>query len=396
MPTFAYTARNRDGQEITGSLTAESQQAALRTLDERALFPVKLALDTEGTSPTKRVKLKHLAMFYVQLSDLLNAGVPILRAMDTLARQNNSPALTAILKELRDDVAGGATLADAMEKHPKVFGELYVGMIRAGESGGFLEEVLTRLGEFVERRDELRNKVIGSLIYPSVLLLVGLGVVIAMVTVFVPKLKPLFENMELPAITVVVLGISDVLTQYYWIVLLVLGGIIAGCTALGRSERGKRMLDKWMLNMPLFGPIMRMVAVCRFCRVFGTMQANGITVLTALRISKDSAGNSLIKEALEEAAENVRAGETVTEPLRKSGLFPLDVVDMMSVGEESNKMDEVLIGIADSQEARTARQVDLVVRMIEPIMLLVVFAMVFVIALAFLLPILKLSSSGLN
>ena len=399
MPTFTYIARSTDGTQVEGTLTAESQQAAVRALGERSLFPVQI--DQKEALPAvfgarKRIKLRHLAGFYGQLADLLRAGVPILRALDLLARQSPKATLSGILKEVREDVAGGATLADAMEKHPLIFPQLHSGMIRAGEQGGFLEQVLKRLAIFVEQRDELRNRVISSSVYPVFLFVVGISIVLVLVSYFMPKLEPLLAGVELNSLTLGVMGFGNFVRDYYWIVLFVV--IIAGAMILPylRSERGKYQWYKLQLRLPILGPVFTLIAVCRFCRVLGTLLANGVPMLDSLHISRESAGNAVLADTIEQAAENVRAGQSLADTLRDSGMFPLDIIDMISVGEESNRLDEVLVEIADTQEARTARRIDVAVRMLEPVMLLGVFAMVFIIALALLLPILQMSMGGMD
>lgn len=401
MPTYTYQARNVDGRTVSGVLTAESQQAALRALDERALFPIAVA---EGGQAVKsilpgrkrRLKLRVLSTFYAQFSDLLRAGVPVLRSLDVLARQRSNPLLTEILNEVRDDVAGGETLADAMTKHPNAFSDLHIAMVRAGERGGFLEDVLTRISQFAERQDELRNKLLGSMIYPCILALAGTGAVIFLMSFVVPKVRPVLEKGgRLPTPTAILFTISDIITSpvALFIVTVAIIGALAAIPYM-RTASGRRMRDRWLLRLPLVGSTMRMVAVCRFCRIFGTMLQNGVPILQSLRVSKDSAGNAILAEAIDVATDSVTKGEGVSTPLGASGLFPLDIVDMIAVAEESNSLDRILVQIADANEARTARQIDLGVRLVEPALLLVMGLMVLFIAGALLVPLLTSSSRG--
>lgn len=384
---------------MTGALTAESRQAALRTLDDRALFPIDV---TEGgkadratlTGRRRKIKLKALTTFYSQLSDLLRAGVPVLRAIDVLARTASNPLLAEILKEIYTDVSGGQTLADSMVKHPNVFSELAVAMVRAGEQGGFLEDVLSRIAVFTERQDELRNKLVGSLIYPCVLLSAGVTVVVLLLVFVVPKLRTFMERVEKPWATSLLFGLSD-FVQYNG--LYALGGIILLAVAvmpLIRSEQGRLFMDRFRLKAPVLGPIVLMVSVCRFCRILGTMLHNGVPILQSLKISKDSAGNRILASEIEKASENVQRGEPLAGPLGACGLFPADIIDMIAVAEESNNLETVLVQIADSNEARTARQIDLGVRLLEPLMLLVMAMVVLFIAVALLVPILRMSAAG--
>lgn len=398
MPTFAYKARNADGERVNGTLVADTAAAAARILDEKTLLPIDVTeLKPGGRSFLAgggRVSPSKVGVLYEQLADLLRAGVPVLRALNVLSQQAASPSLTRILREVHDDVAGGATLADALDRHPHAFSHLHVSMIRAGEKGGFLEEVLSRVSEFVRRQDELRNKFIGSMIYPCVLLLGGLTAITVLMMVVVPKIRPLLEAQDLPWPTMVVFGASDVLGKRYLEVFGVVLVVLMIVTGFFQSSLGRRLLAKLQLRAVGFGKIYTMVALCRFCRIFGTLLANGIPIINALRISKDSTGNEILAEAIDKAADSVTAGEALAKPLAKSKVFPPAMMDMIAVAEESNTLEKVLIGIADTQEARTARQIDLFVRLLEPLMLLIMGMMVMFIAVALLLPILRMATSG--
>ncbi len=402
MPTFSYTARNPKGQQVNGTLTAENHQAALRALDDRQLFPIQVREGSMGGQSLfggrkRGVGLGVLAQFYGQMADLLRAGVPLLRSLDVLTRATPNATLKSILREVKDDVAGGEGLAEAMEKHPHVFNELYVSMVRAGEKGGFLEDVLSRASGFVERQNELRNKLIGSMVYPIILLTVGFGVVIMILTFVVPKLRPFLERLEakgeLPALTLGLFAVCDFLRDYW---LFMVAAIFVGVTVTLpylRSEQGRMAIDRLKLKLPVIGNIVTIVAICRFCRILGTMLANGVQILQALKISKDSAGNMVLAEEIEKATESVRQGESLSGPLGESGLFPPDVIDMIAVAEEANTLDTVLVKIADTNEVRAARVIDLAVRLIEPVLLMFMAVMVLLIALALLVPILTSSSA---
>ncbi|UCD27986.1 MAG: type II secretion system F family protein [Planctomycetota bacterium] len=399
MATFSYKAKTNTGQTVSGVLTAESQQAALRMLDDRALFPISVieggqASKTVLTGRKKKLKLKVLSTFYSQLADLLQAGVPVLRSIDVLARQEAHPLLSEILKEVHNDVSGGETLADAMSKHPNAFDELGVAMVRAGEQGGFLEDVLMRISIFTERRDELRNKLLGSMIYPCILLFAGATVVTFLMAFVVPKIQVFLEQVEKPWVTTLLFASCDLLRESW---MYVLGGLIlliVFLVPLLRDERIKEAIDRFKLRLPVAGKIITMVAVCRFCRILGTMLHNGVPILQALKISKDSSGNQILAEQIERAAENVQRGEPLAVPLGESGLFPIDIVDMIAVAEESNNLENVLVQIADSNEARTSRQIDLGVRLLEPLLLMFMAGLVLVIAVALLVPILKMSAAA--
>jgi general secretion pathway protein F/type IV pilus assembly protein PilC len=401
MPTYSYKAIATDGKTVTGALQAENQAVVLRMLDEQALFPVSVQ-EGGGASQSviagrkRRVKLRHQTNFYSQLADLLRAGVPILRSLDVLARQNTNAVLTEVLRDVRDDIAGGTTLADAMAAHPNAFSKLHVSMVRAGESGGFLEDVLARIAIFAERQDELRNKLVGSTIYPTILIMAG-GTVVTFLLVFVvPELRKHIRPESFNMLSYAVFGVTDFIRVAYPAILAVLGILLLVLYGFTRTEKGLRTIDLVKLRMPIVGRIVAIVSISRFCRILGTLLANGVPILDALDISKESAGNRVLAEEIHRAAENVQKGETLSKPLGKCGLFPPDVVDMMAVAEESNNLDKVLVQIAETNETRTARSIDLAVRLIEPILLLVMAVAVLCIALALLLPILTMTSRGMT
>jgi general secretion pathway protein F/type IV pilus assembly protein PilC len=398
MATFSYQAKTSAGQTVRGVLTAESQQAALRMLDDRALFPILVQEGGEAArkpiiGKRRRIRLRVLTSFYSQLSDLLRAGVPVLRSLDVLSRQSANPLMSEILKELHNDVSSGETLADSMSKHPSAFTALSIAMVRAGEQGGFLEDVLVRIAAFTERQDELRNKLIGSMIYPCVLLFAGVTVVSFLMSYVVPKIKPLLMRVETPWVTNALFAFSDFLGRNGLYVLGGLGLAVMMVVPVIRSEQGQLFLDRVKLKAPVLGRLVTMVAICRFCRILGTMLRNGVPILSALRIAKDSAGNRILADEIDRAAENVQRGESLAHPLGQSGMFPLDIVDMIAVAEESNNLETVLVQIADSNEARTGRQIDLGVRLLEPLMLMLMAGIVLTIAVALLVPILKMSSA---
>ncbi len=401
MPTFSYKARDRSGQQRMGTLVAETSMAAARILDEQALLPIQLdEVRPTGqsflTGGAKRISLSKVGQMYEQLADLLRAGVPILRALKVLSQQAGSPALARVLREVHDDVAGGDAFADAMAKHPEAFPDLHASMVRAGEKGGFIEDVLTRLSEFVSRQDILKNKFIGAMIYPAVLLLGALGAIGFIMSFVVPRVRPLLAKQDLPIMTKLLFALSDaVMYHYVW---LIAGAAVAvvGVMSFLQSETGKLLWARLQLSLPGLGRIYTMVALCRFCRVFGTLLANGIPILQSLKIAKDSAGNVILAEAIDHAAESVREGESLAKPLAASRVFPPAIIDMIAVAEESNTLDKVLVEVANTQEERTARQIDFTMRMLEPLMLLVMGGMIGFIAVSLLVPILQMSSSGLK
>jgi len=395
MANYEYIARNAAGEETAGSMQAENEIAVIRTLDERKLFPVRVA--EQSVKPRglggRKVRGRDVGVAYGQLADLLRSGVPMLRALDVLVRATPNAALSGLLAKVRGDVAAGKTLADAMAAHPKVFAHLHSAMVRAGERAGFLEDVLANLCTFLERQDELQSKVRGALVYP--MLLTGLGVVAVTVILvaLVPKFKPMFQNMSLPLPTQVLFALSGVLVHYW---LLVAGmGVVAvlAVRSFLRSESGRRMWEKWRLKLPFVGRAVRMVSITRFCRILGTLLANGVPILQALAISKDATGSELLAGDIGRAAESVRAGEPLAEPLKRGGFFPLEIIEMIAVAEESNQLEKVLLQIADTVERHTNRRVDEAVRMIEPLVLMIIASAIGFVAVGLLYPIFTMSQT---
>jgi len=393
--TYQYIARKVSGEEVAGVMVADSPAAVVRALDERKLFPVKVDEQAmpRGTFGRRRIGAKDLSLLYGQLSDLLGAGVPALRALDTLSRSIVNQRLASLVRQIREQVAAGESLADAMAQQPDVFTTLHVAMVRAGEQGGFLEQVLSNLSAFLERQDELRNKVLGAMVYPLLVVTVGVVVAALLLIFLVPQFKGFFEGMTVPLPTRILFGFSDFFSTFWPVV--VLGVLVAASSAWGfvRSERGRRIWEIWRLKMPVLGRILRLVAITRFCRILGMMLEGGVPLLDALGIAKDATGSLVLAEAIGEATENVRAGETLAEPLSASGYFPPEILEMISVAEESNQLERTLLQIADTVERRTNRQVDLGVRLIEPMILIMLAAGIGVFAVALVYPIFSMAGS---
>jgi general secretion pathway protein F/type IV pilus assembly protein PilC len=338
-----------------------------------------------------------MAATYGQLSALLGSGVPLLRSIDIIRQQTPHKNLAQVLEDVHSRVEEGTTLADAMGRHPRAFGELATSIVRAGGEGGFLEEALDRLAKFTEQQDELKSRVIGALAYPMILFVLGTVVVNVLIIFFVPKFEALFQRLrdrgELPTITDWLLWLSYTLQSYG--IFLVAGLIAAGFVLLKRlqTDEGRMWLDRWRLKVPVASSIYLSLAVSRFCRVLGTLLANGVPIVRSLEISADSAGNRVLSSAVRDAAENISAGESLATPLEASGQFPVDVVEMIAVAEQSNNLETVLPHIADTLERDTWRRLDLFVRLLEPLMLLILAGVVLVVVIALLVPVLKMSTA---
>lgn len=398
MNQFQYVALNATGQKVNGALEAESEAAVLRVLEEKNLFPLEVqaeatAKQTRFVLFKRRVRNRDVGVLYGQLADLIGSGVPLLRALDTLIKSTVSAPLVEMLKQIRANVSDGKSLTESMREHPEVFPPLHTSMVQAGERAAFLEDVLRSLSEFLERLDELRGKVMGALIYPALLVAVGLAVMMAALVFFVPRFEPLLSGVKKPLPTEVVFLLSRAARLYGVWIILGIGGLVSLIWNRLRSERARRKIEQWRLKVPVVGDALRLLAITRFCRILGTMLTNGVPLLQALRISKDATGSNLMAERIADAVESVRDGKRLSEPLSVGSFIPEQILAMITVAEESNKLDKVLLQIADTVERRTNRQVDQVVRLIEPAILCLVAAGIGFLALGLLLPIFTMASS---
>lgn len=398
MPEFAYIARDLTGNRVEGTLAAGTEREVIASLSARDLFPLKVAASARrAASGSPRVKARVMAGTYSQLAALLGSGVPLLRSIEVLKQQTPHRNLAIVLEDVHSRVEEGATLADAMSRHPRAFGELSTSIVRAGGEGGFLEEALDRLAKFTEQQDELKSRVIGALAYPAILFTLGTLIVNVLIIFFVPKFETLFgrlkERGELPAVTEWLLWLSNVMQTYG----LFIAAAIVGLFLLARNwlatDNGRLWMDRMRLKVPVASSIYLSLAVSRFCRVLGTLLNGGVPIVKSLDISADSTGNKVLSAAVKDAAENISSGQTLAAPLGASGHFPADVVEMISVAEQSNTLEKVLPHIADTLERDTWRRLDLFVRLLEPLMLLLLAAVVLVVVIALLLPVLKMSST---
>ncbi|MEZ6130906.1 MAG: type II secretion system F family protein [Planctomycetaceae bacterium] len=401
MPDFDYIARELTGKQVTGTLTAGSEKDALAALQTQSLFPMKIGLSEAArrqvVTGSKRVPGKYLTVFYNQLADLLRSGVPLLRSLQLLEDQTSNAALRFVIQDVREQVAEGTRLNDAMRRHPKAFNSLTISMVRAGEEGGFLEDVLARVAAFNDHQEELKGKVTGAMVYPLFLMGVGSVIISVLLVWFVPEFAQIFGRMEeqgkLPWATTALMGFSRWLQDWWYIILPAVVGAVGWVVyQISESKEAQARLDEYKLKTPGLGTIVQNLAVARFCRMLGTLLGNGVPILQSLRIAKDASGNIVLSEAIGNAADNVSGGKSLAVPLRASGQFSKEIVEMISIGDEANNLENVLISIADSLEKTTSRKIDVIVRMLEPVMLLIMATVVTFVIAALLLPILNMSS----
>jgi general secretion pathway protein F/type IV pilus assembly protein PilC len=401
MPDYIYTAKNEAGTETTGRVSANSKREALDVIHRLKLFPVRIEDSRKGEISIqlfqRRVPETQIAAALLQLADLLDNGVPVLQAFQVLDKQTPNPRLRSVIKNIHDRVSEGEAIDNAFAAHSNVFNELTVSIIRAGAEGAFLEDALRRVGGFLEQQAELKGKVVGALIYPIVLLSIGSAVVIGLLIFAVPMFQSIFDDMidpdKIPLVSQLLFQAREILVHY--------GLYIAGITLFlffwiqGQLSTawGTRLWDRFKLRIPIIGNILLEEAVARFCRILGTLLVNGVPILRSLEISSQSTGNSILADAVRRSAENVSSGEPLAKPLAETGIIPPQVMAMISVAEESNTLETVLVSTADSIERHSARQLDMLVRILEPAILLMIGVAIFFIIISLLLPMFRLQES---
>lgn len=398
MPDFAYIARDVTGQKVSGTLSATTDREVLSVLANRSLFPVQVTAQRSGAATSSLgVKGQVMATVYSQLAALLKSGVPLLRSMAVLKEQSSNKNLKLILEDVHHRVEDGTALADAMARYPRAFNEMAVNMVRAGAEGGFLEDALERVAAFTEAQEDLKGRTVSAMAYPCILMLAGTSVVTVLIVFFVPKFAVMFERLrqrgELPFLTDWLLWFSDTLRHWGWLIAIAaaIGGLWLHFQL--KTDRGRLRADWLKIKVPMAGAIFQSFAVARFCRVLGTLLKNGVPILKALEISREAAGNKILAQAIADATDNISSGQSLARPLAASGHFPKMVVEMIAVAEESNTLDKVLVDMADGLERRTSRQLDLMVRLLEPVMLLILAGVILMVVIALLVPVIKMSQT---
>lgn len=392
---FTYVALNTNGERVRGTIAGASEHAVMTELESRSLVPVEIAPAKAERVSAKRPPARKLGEAYGQLADLLHAGVPLLRGLRLLGQSKSNAAIAATFRDLADEVADGAELAQCMSQRPHAFPQVHTAMIRAGEKGGFLEQVFTRLSHLVISQAELRAKVIGNLIYPAILITLGSGVCFIIFGFFVPKMRPMFEKMEggLPWVTQAVFAASDLIGKYGPFTAIALVASVLSIWQLQKRPHVRVWLSHRLSSLPVIGPIRRALATVRFCQLLGTMLDNGVPMLAALAITRNGVGDPLLEDAVDQASQAVQSGQALAKPLGESGYFEPDVIEMIAVGESANNLDDVLLKIARNLESRIDRMLTLAVRLIEPLLLVLIALVVVAVAMAIILPMTQMASN---
>lgn len=401
MPQFEYEVKKGPGPSTKGLIEAENQRAAVARLRDMGFFPIRVEEYVEQSSGDTlrdalvRIRIKDRNVFLRQLANLCESGMMITRALRTLVEQTENPKLAKIVDKLRDDVQKGASLADAMEKHPVVFPPMYCSLVRAGETGGMLEEVLWRICTFGEQEEELRGKAVSAMIYPAFLLVIGTSAIFILVSFVFPKFVKIFEdfNAELPLPTKMVMAVCDFMGTWWWAVLI---GLIAGLVLLFRyyrSEPGRRRFDAFFLRVPAVRTLVVKYEMAKFTRTLGTLLDNGVPVLTSLKITAETMGNRLIRDSVSELHTGVTEGESLSETMRDARFFPPMVISMFAIGEESGRIGSVAKRIADAYDLEVDRAVKALTALFEPLLIVIMGIVIGFLVIAMLLPMLTLSST---
>lgn len=403
MPTFAFTAKDKTGQQVEQTQEAASKEALIKSLRDQGLYPTsvkeqkssavakKASQKSFNLSFGKRVGLKDLAIFCRQFATMINAGVSLVRCLDVLEQQTSNVGLKEIIRDIQTEVEGGATLSKSMAKFPKVFSELSVGLVRAGEVGGVLDETLERLAQFMEKDLELRQKIKSAMTYPIMVLIVAVGIVSFLVMFILPKFMELFlelgmEESDFPAPTKLLMDLSHFMLDRWYIMIAMIVGAWVAIGRIKRTKTGKRLWDTLMLKIPVFGPLNHKIAVARFARTLSTLLSSGVPILQAMETVAGTVANDVISDAILLSRASIREGDTIADPLTESKMFPPMVVQMITIGEETGQLDMMLEKVAVFYEREVDTAVESLTAAIEPVMIVVLGFIVGFIVIAMFLP----------
>jgi type IV pilus assembly protein PilC len=428
MPKFSYVALDPRGKEITGVLESESTTAAVSRIREMGYFPTNVAeadkaatkKSAKSAAPgapasgkagakkglgslnlkflsTGKVRSKAMTAFTRQLATLIDAGLPLLRGLDVLRKGEKNATLKRTLQQLAESVEGGSTFSEALAQHPRVFNKLYVNMVRAGEAGGVLDVTLSRLADFQEKAQKIKNKVISAMVYPTVVIVVALSIVTFLMIMVVPKFQEIFTDLlsgkPLPPLTLFVLHVSNLVKNQFLLVAGCIAAIWISFKLIGKTVKGRFYIDKLKLNAPIFGQLIRKVSIARFTRTLGTLISSGVPILQALNIVRDTSGNAVIARAVSQIHDSVKEGERIVQPLEASGVFPAMVVSMVDVGEETGALPDMLMKVADVFDDEVDNAVGAITSLLEPIMIVVLAVIVGTIVIAMFLPLINVIST---
>ena len=400
MPRYEYEVKKGPGAVSTGVLEAENQRAAVARLRDMGYFPIRVeeCSEKQGRASFReslvRIRIKDRNVFLRLLANLSESGMMITRALRTLVEQTENPKMVKVVDQLREDVQKGSSLADAMEHHPDIFPAMYCSLIRAGETGGMIEEVLWRICAFGEQEEELRGKVISAMVYPIFLMVVGSIAIFILISFVFPKFIGIFEdfNAQLPWPTLVVMGICDFMGTWWWVVIIALVAVVILLVRYRRTEQGRMVFDRLLLRIPVVKVLIIKYEMAKFARTLGTLLDNGVPVLTSLKITAETMSNVLVRNNVAALHSGVTEGDSLSESMRDGELFPPMVVSMFAVGEESGRVGNVASRIADAYDLEVDRAVKALTALFEPLLIVIMGVIIGFLVIAMLLPMLSLSA----
>jgi general secretion pathway protein F len=404
MPVFEYKALSAAGKPVTGLREADSPKTLRANLRREGVFLTEVLGQKREAQASRdvdvkrwvlgRVSAQDLAIATRQLSVLVGAGIPLVEALTALVDQVEHEKLKRVLGEVKQKVNEGAALADALGAHPRIFGDLYVNMIRAGEHSGALEIVLVRLADFTESQARLRSKIAGTMAYPAAMMVIGSVIMGILFTVVVPKITRIFENTSavLPWYTRVLIAVSRFAADWWWAIVLATGAAVYGFFRWKRTPEGRARWDRFVLRVPIFGPLLRQIAIGRFARTLSTLLRSGVPLLTAMDIVKNVLGNTRLAQVVDEARDSIREGESIAAPLKRSGEFPPLVFHMVAVGEKSGALEEMLGNVANAYESQVETTIGALTSLLEPVMIVGMGVVVGFIVFSVLMPILQINN----
>ncbi len=421
MPRFEYIALDARGQESRGVIDAGNANDVVGQLRQAGYFPTSVVEEGKGTTvkvaktqqkamkaaaapkakkggitlfQKKTVSSKVLMIFTRQLATLIDAGLPLLRGLNVLAKQEKDPVLRNTINSLADSVQGGSTFSESMAQHPRIFNKLYINMVKAGELGGVLELVLNRLAEFQEKAQRIKNKVVAAMAYPVIVLMIAMLIMLFLLAFIVPKFEQIFHDMlggkPLPALTQVVINASNGLKTNWIFLFAGIVIIVVAYRMVAKTPAGRQLIDKIMLKAPLFGDLTRKSSISRFSRTLGTLVTSGVPILQALNITRDTAGNAVVADAVTKVHDAVKEGESIVAPLEASGVFPPMVISMVDVGEETGQLPEMLLKIAEVYDDEVDNAVEGLTSLLEPIMIVLLALIVGTIVIALFMPLIEI------
>lgn len=402
MAVYEYKGVSAEGRDLKGAIDAETIKAAGAKLKRLGIFPTeiieerhkRLGKEIDFFRLFERVRLQDIAILTRQAATLTNAGIPIVDALNAIAEQEEKVELKGIISGIREKVREGSSFAEALKGYPKHFSGLYVNMIMAGEASGALDAVLMRLADFLDNQIKMRNRIRAILAYPLLMTVVGIGVLSFIFIYVLPKVTRVFEDMRqtLPLLTRVLISLSNLMRGYWWLIILLIAGAVFYIRRRLRTPEGRMRFDGLIIRLPVFGKLFRMIAVSRFTRTLGTLLKNGVPAILSFDIVKNVVNNMVIAKAIEDARESIREGESIAEPLKRSGLFPSVVTHMIAVGEKSGELEEMLLKVSDAYDNEVETSIMRMTSLLEPAIIIVMGLIVAIIVIAILLPILEMST----